>query len=99
MGKAFASGTWHVAEGKEMEFVDRWTELLEWTNSTQPDLTVMRLLRDEKDPSHFVSIAEWPESSPRDAWKNVPEFMDFFSACRKLCDDFYGSDYEVAVSI
>jgi len=83
-----------VREGAEDEFVSRWTDFLGWTRETQPGLVSARLLRDEQDPRHFVSFAEWQDPGARDGWRQRPEFSAKFAACRELCDEFYGSDYE-----
>jgi quinol monooxygenase YgiN len=99
MGGHYASGNWHVKEEKEQEFVERWTEFLRWTRSAYPSLVSASLIRDQGDPRHFVSFADWGDAESRDAWKQVPEFIQRFTACRELCDDFYGSDYALAVSI
>jgi len=99
MGDHYASGNWHVKEGKEGEFVERWTEFLQWTRKDHPALVSASLIRDQGDARHFVSFAQWEDAESRGAWKQTPQFMQRFSACRELCDDFYGSDYEVAVVV
>lgn len=99
MTDAYASGNWHVQEGKEDTFVERWQDWLGWTRKTHPNLERARLIRDRGDPRHFVSFAEWEDAASRDAWKQSPEFAEKFGACRKLCDDFYGGDYDEAGSI
>jgi heme-degrading monooxygenase HmoA len=99
MADSFASGNWHVVQGKEEEFIERWTEFLQWTRSTQPALIGAGLIRDEGDPNHFVSFAQWADAPARNAWKNSEGFMERFSACRALCDDFKGSDYERIVTV
>ena len=38
MDELFASGDWHVTAGSEDEFVQRWTEFLEWTRAEHPGL-------------------------------------------------------------
>ncbi|MGH2757872.1 MAG: antibiotic biosynthesis monooxygenase [Actinomycetota bacterium] len=95
----FASGNWHVKKGEEEKFVERWTEFLRWTRETQPALVSASLIRDEKDPAHFVSFAEWKTSGGRDGWREAPGFSERFSACRALCDDFYGGDYGHLVAV
>jgi heme-degrading monooxygenase HmoA len=99
MTEPFASGDWHVTAGKEEEFIERWREFMEWTRKTQPRLVSASLLRDTAEPRHFLSFAEWDHAAARDAWKQSDGFMQRFSACRKLCDDMRGSDYERVVAI
>lgn len=99
METPFASGDWHVAEGREDAFIDAWTAFLTWTSDTQPDLIEAGLVRDEKDAGHFISFARWKDPGSRNVWKNSEGFMQHFSACRSLCDDFHGGDYRQAVAI
>lgn len=98
MTKAYASGNWHVGDGKESEFVDRWREFLGWTRENHPTLNWATLVRAEGDSSRFVSFAEWETSEARDAWKNSKDFMERFTACRELCDEFQGGDFTLAAS-
>lgn len=99
MADVFASGNWHVAEGNQDAFVDAWSRFLSWTRDSQPGLAYGRLMRDESDGRHFVSFAEWSDPAARDAWRNSDKFMELFGACRQLCDDFQGGDFEGIVSV
>ena len=95
----YGSGTWQVLAGKESEFIARWTEFLEWAKSTQGELISAVLLRDRETPGHFVSMAEWKSEEARAAWKQSPEFAQRFGACRALCSEMNGSDYDKVVAI
>lgn len=95
----FASGTWHVNEGKDEEFIQRWREFLEWTRAAHPALEHAWLIRDQVDPLHFLSFAEWPDDVTRDAWKESAGFEEKFGKCRELCERFHGGNYETAVSV
>ena len=99
MAEHYASGNWHVQEGKEDEFITRWTEFLEWTRKDHPALESARLIRDAGDLRHFISFAMWKDPDARAAWKESSGFAQRMGACRQLCDEFYGSDYESAVVI
>jgi heme-degrading monooxygenase HmoA len=99
MAELFASGDWYVMKGKEEEFIENWTEFLQWTRATQPEMVAAALIRDEVDPSHFISFAQWDDAGARNAWKNSEGFMERFSACRSLCDDMRGGDYERIVTV
>jgi heme-degrading monooxygenase HmoA len=99
MAEPFASGNWHVMEGKEQDFVKAWTEFLSWTRETHPALEEASLIRDDDDPGHFLSIAKWQDSSARDAWKQSAGFAERFGACRALCDEFSGTNYDRLVHV
>jgi len=99
MSEAYASGNWHVTEGKEAEFVETWTELLQWTRQTQPGLRRATLMRHEGQPQHFISFAEWEDGPSRDKWKATLEFGELHGKCVKMCDEFTGGHFEPRVTI
>ena len=98
MTEHWASGSWQITPGKEEEFVQRWTEFLSWTRENREGFNQARLLKDHKDPQHFVSVAEWESPEARAGWQNDPGFPERMGACRALCTDFYGSDYTLAAT-
>jgi heme-degrading monooxygenase HmoA len=99
MSDNYASGNWHVSPGSADEFIVRWREFLGWTRDEHPGLRSAALIRAQHDPDRFVSFATWASVDARDAWKNSDGFMERFSACRELCDDFTGGDYDHVVTI
>ncbi|MGH3458284.1 putative quinol monooxygenase [Aeromicrobium sp.] len=99
MSNHFASGTWHVKEGSEEEFVQRWREFLEWTRAEHPAMLNASLIRNQTVPNHFVSFAEWADADSRNAWKQTEGFMQRQMACRELCEKMTGSDFDRVVSI
>jgi heme-degrading monooxygenase HmoA len=99
MAELYASGTWQVTEGKEEEFVQRWTEFLTWSRRTHPGLRVAHLMRDDEQPGHYLSISEWADEASRAAWRQAPEFRELYGACVALCETSRGADYEDVVTI
>ena len=97
--KHFASGDWVVAEGKEDEFLQRWTEFLQWTKAEAPGFLEAHLLRDDRNARHFVSLSEWSDEGARDAWRSHADFGQHLDAARSLCDDFSNSDYALATEV
>lgn len=95
----FAAGTWHVTQGSEEAFVQRWTELLEWTRAEFPSMTQGTLIHDRNDAGHYVSFTGWADAESRDAWKQSGEFKQRMGACVALCDRMVGSDYDLAASV
>ena len=98
MSEHFASGHWKVHKGAADEFVERWREFLGWTRQNHQGLSSATLIRSATDPDRFVSFAAWASADERDAWKQSEDFMKRFSACRELCDEFAGGDYEWAAA-
>jgi heme-degrading monooxygenase HmoA len=99
MSNYLASGNWHVTEGKEDEFIERWTRFLKWTRETQPGLEAARLIRADTHPNRFVSFAEWRDADARATWRAAPEWAEMHQACKEVCDDFEGGDFEAVVTI
>jgi heme-degrading monooxygenase HmoA len=95
----WASGQWQVREGREHEFVERWTEWLSWTSENIPGFRSGRLLRSDEDPLQYVSVSDWDDDASRTAWKASPGFREKFASVRELCEEFVGGDYEVAVAV
>ena len=93
MARHFASGDWTLGVGNEETFVTRWTEFLDWTKETAPGFRWATLIRDEDDPTHVISLAEWDSQEAMAAWRALPGFGPHLMACRTLCRDMRGSSY------
>src|SRR5262249_939090 len=99
MAKHYASGSWHVTAGKDAAFLEPWTKFLNWTKQNQDGFGNARILHDEENPQHYQSFAEWRDAAAREAWRNHPEFMGMFTACRELCDDFSSYSFEESATV
>ncbi len=99
MSDTYASGNWHVKEGNEEAFIAAWSDFMQWARKDHSGLVRAQLIRDDKDPKHFVSFAEWRDTEARVAWRASPEFPSMLGACRDLCEEFVGLDYTTAVTI
>ena len=97
--RSYASGNWLVTEGKQDEFVARWTEFLGWTRANAPGLVHAFLIRDDGESRHFVSFALWSDAASRGVWKQQDGFAEHLGACRALCEEFAGSDFELAAEV
>jgi heme-degrading monooxygenase HmoA len=97
--KTLVSGDWRVRKGSEDEFVQRWTEFLEWTKANVPGFIGARLIRDADEASHFISFAEWEDPDARQNWRGLPEFATKMGACRALCDEMRGANYDLAAAV
>lgn len=95
---AFASGRWQVREGEADEFIHRWEEFLGWTRENYDELVSATLIRSEADPHGFLSSSVWDGVEGREEWKNSEGFMERFTSCRQLCDDFDGGDFAHVVA-
>jgi heme-degrading monooxygenase HmoA len=99
MSKCFSTTNWQVKEGKQEEFIKRWTNFLNWTRETQDGLEAAQLVVDVEDPRRFVSVGEWRDSVARQAWQEAQRFTELFMPCLEVCDNMQGSQYEIKVTI
>ena len=99
MAEHYASGTWNVRPGCEQDFVERWTEFLQWTRTDYPSMLAATLIRDRRVPGHYLSFAEWADEHSRAAWRAAPEFQARLGACRALCEDMGGADYDRVATV
>jgi heme-degrading monooxygenase HmoA len=98
MGACFSTTDWHLKDGQQEVFVDRWTTFLKWTRETQEGFERARLVADEANPHHFLSVGEWRDSTARQAWADEPRFLELFMPCLEVCDEVQGSQYDVKVT-
>lgn len=100
MTDVYVSTHWHVSNGREQEFVELWREALNWTRETfGTGLERARLLRNEDDPSHFVSFIEWSDRDTRERWFSDPGFEPRLNRLEALCSEANGWSYEEAIKI
>ncbi len=82
----YTSGDWHAKPGREQEFVDAWLELAGWS-STEFAPGWGKLLRDKEDPTHFVSVGEWPDEQVIEEWRASEGFKQRLGKIRELLDE------------
>ena len=99
MSQQYASGNWQVISGKEREFIASWTEFLHWTKQNAPGLVAAHLIQDSEDPHHFISYSSWDSTEALQRWRSLPEFASKLGACRALCQDFHGTNFNLAASV
>ena len=98
-GKPYTSGTWVVKEGRQDEFVARWTEFTKWSLANAPGAQHFVLIQEAADPRRYLSFGEWSDGAAVDAWRSTPEFQQRLAACRELCEDFRGTDHTLAAAV
>jgi len=82
-----------------VEFVRAWTAFLDWTKASAPGFLGARLIHDPDEPLHYISFAEWESHPARQAWRALPEFGERMGACRALCEEMRGSNYDLVVAV
>jgi heme-degrading monooxygenase HmoA len=98
VGQPFSSGNWIVSEGREEDFIARWTEFVEWSVATMGTGASESpiLIRETAQPRHFISFGGWKDAETVQKWRGHPEFAERLGRCRELCDEFVAGDYTVA---
>ena len=98
MTETYSSGTWIVKAGEEDAFVEAWRDFVTWA-SELPGSGTFRLVRDVKQPNHFMSFAPWESAEAQDAWTALPEFPERIGRVRAHCDDFHSSAFELVTTV
>jgi heme-degrading monooxygenase HmoA len=88
-----------VKEGRAEDFVGMWREFLTWTEEAHEGFLGARLIRDLRDPHHFVSFAAWQDLDAMRAWQGSPDFKERFDSVYALCEDMQSGGYELACDI
>ena len=83
----YTLATWKVKAGKEAEFIESWQAFADWTTHTQAGAGEGVLLQGEDNPDHFVSFGPWDNAENVARWRAQPEFQDFLSKARDLCEE------------
>ena len=95
----YSSAEWQVRSGSEDEFVAAWNEFIRWTVDDRPGARTFHLLRDAKDPNHFVSFGSWDSMEDLRAWGQQEAFADLYGRCAALCDDVTSGPFLLAAGL
>lgn len=100
MTDVYSSSQFHVTQGREDEFIGTWHAALSWTKENYGDgFERARLLRDDRDPSHFVSFLEWDDAAIRDRWRGSDEYDRRMTQLMALCREVEPSSYSEAARV
>lgn len=94
MDTPYTHTTWQVKVGRESEFVQRWSEWVDWSREqglTAPAL----LLRDAESPQTFVSFGPWENMSAVRSWRALPGYQEQVARLRDVIDGFEPRTLEV----
>jgi heme-degrading monooxygenase HmoA len=89
----YSAGDWMVKDGKEAEFIERWSSFTKWSAENAPGAESFLLIQAQDDPRHFLSVGSWQDADSVRAWRQRPEFAELFGKVRELCETMTGSDY------
>ncbi len=77
---------WRVKEGKEQEFVEKWKQIAAANTAQFNRNGSAKLLRDDQEPTHFVSLGEWPDVHTIQQWWTSDGFKERLGQTRDLVD-------------
>ena len=66
---------WRTRPGHEDAFVAAWQRMADRTKARYPEASAV-LLRDQADPSLFVSFGPWPSVEVVEEWRASPAFVE-----------------------
>ena len=79
--------TWQVKPGREKDFVERWSEWVEWSHR-QGLCEHALLLRDDESPLTYVSFGPWEDIAAVRAWRGLPGYQERVERLREVVDRF-----------
>jgi heme-degrading monooxygenase HmoA len=88
MSTLYTCADWVIREGREDEFVDLWTEFVDWS-ATETDAALGgMLLRDSSDPRRFFSIGPWRSAEEAHEWFRRPDLQERSAPLREVAERF-----------
>jgi heme-degrading monooxygenase HmoA len=87
VAKPYTHTSWVVKEGRESEFVERWSEWADWTRR-QGLASHALLLRDVDDPKRFVSFGPWESMQAVSGWRAQAGYQERVARLREVVELF-----------
>ena len=97
-GHSYSSGEWLVREGSEEEFIEAWTNFVEWSLDSTPGAESFVLVRSTEEPRKFLSLGAWESQQAQERWREMPQMQVMLGQARALCDEFDTHRYTLAAS-
>jgi heme-degrading monooxygenase HmoA len=79
---------WLIVAGREDEFVEAWTQFVDWSLEDGSGALGGMLLRDSSDPRRFISIGPWTSAEAAQSFFTSPELQQRSAPFRELADRF-----------
>ena len=98
-GQSYSSGEWLVRPGSEEEFIQRWTNFLEWSLNNAPGAVSAVLVRSAEEPRRFLSLGAWENQEALERWRQMDQMQELLGRCRELCEEFEANFYTLAASL
>jgi heme-degrading monooxygenase HmoA len=83
----FTVGIWIVKSGKENDFIAAWGDFAKKTFDLNLGSPEVYLLQDLQQTRRFISCGPWESIQKIDAWRQLPEFKEFFIKAKQICEE------------
>jgi len=85
-GDVLTLAIWTVRPGRSEEFISLWESFASWTSGSRESSQRGYLVQDLADPQLFISYGYWDDMATINAWRESPEFTEFYQVARELCE-------------
>ncbi len=83
----FSVGIWLVKPGKENDFIAAWGDFAKMIFNRNIGADEVYLLQDIQQPRRFITSGPWENIQRIEAWRQLPEFKEFFIKAKDMCDE------------
>jgi heme-degrading monooxygenase HmoA len=97
-GQSYSSGEWLVQPGSEEEFIQKWTNFLQWSLNNAPGAVSAVLVRSAEEPRRFLSLGAWENQEALERWRQMDQMQELLGQARELCEEFEAHFYTLAAS-
>ena len=87
MTETYSHTTWKVKPGMEDEFVERWSEWVEWSH-LQGLGARATLLRDVESPGTFISYGPWASFDAVKSWRGLSGYHERVARLQEVVESF-----------
>ncbi len=94
MSAPYTHTNWVVKQGREDDFVERWSEWAEWSRRNGLAARAM-LLRDVDNPERFVSFGPWESIQAVRNWRALAGYQERVAKLREVVEQFEPRTLEV----
>jgi len=98
MTELITTGAWRPKEGAEDAFVAAWVEFASWA-SGMAGAGLLRLGRDARDPTRFVSFGTWVSAEAAHDWKASPEFRERMARVQEHVEQFEPAELDLVATV
>ena len=88
MSTVYTYADWLIHDGRQDEFVEIWTEFVDWSAGETDAALGGLLLQDSSDPRRFISIGPWRSAPEAHEWFRRPDLEERSMRLREVAERF-----------